>query len=83
MSLLSQSPIRYRSASTSFNNNGSALKLLNSTSSSFGANKLIQQNSGSGSRFFPRRTSFSLTKNAQGKLDNLKDDLTYLTGDIM
>lgn len=72
MSILRESPIRYRSASTNFNNN-SGIKLLNSTSSSFGVNKLIQQNTGTGSNFFTRRTSFSLTKNAQGKLDNLKD----------
>jgi hypothetical protein len=59
------------------------MKGLNSTSSSFGVNKMIQQNTATGSNFFSRRTSFSMSKNTQGKLDVLKDDLTYLNSDII
>jgi hypothetical protein len=82
MSLLRESPIKYRSNSTNFNNHNSGIKFLNSTSSSFGINKINQPNTGTSSNFYTRR-SFSLTRNTQGKLDTLNDDLRYLTSDII
>lgn len=82
MSLLRESPIKYRSNSNTFNTRQSGIKLLNSTSSSFGVNKIAQPNTATGSNFYTRR-SFSLTRNTQGKLDTLHDDLRYLTADII
>lgn len=60
------------------------MKALNSTSSSFGINKLAQQNSMTGNTsLMMRKTSFTMTRNTQGRLDTLKDDLFYLNGDIL
>lgn len=79
-----ESPIRYRSASSSFRAAGTGVKMLGSTSSSFGA--AGRNNSGTNllrmSQTGMRRSSYSSIKNTQGRLDNLHDDLAYVEDDV-
>ena len=81
-----ESPIRYRSASSSFRQAGTGIKMLGSTSSTFreagrnnSASNLMRM---SQSQSGMRRSSYSCMKNTQGKLDTLHDGLFYIEEDV-
>ena len=73
--MLGQSYSNFNGTGRSLNSLSGRKQMFNSTSSSFARTP-------SKSIFGMRRSSSTSFKNTQGRLDNLKQDLTYLDSDI-